>query len=91
MFKDVITERSYSGYVTRAARQADTADKINDDITVNSLIEIIGDAFASENMFAIRYVEWAGAKWKIPNVEPQHPRLLLTLGGVYNGPTPVVP
>jgi hypothetical protein len=87
VFKDVITERSYFGYVTRASRQADTRDKVNDEIVVNNVVEIVADAFASENIFAIRYVEWAGTKWKVPSAEIQHPRLLLTLGGVYNGPT----
>lgn len=90
VFKDVITERSYFGDVKRASRLATTADKVNDDITVSNRIEIVADAFASEHIFAIRYVEWAGARWKVSNAEIQHPRLLLELGGVYNGPTPVI-
>lgn len=90
VFKMIITEESYFGDVKRAARQVDTADKVNDEIRVNNLIEIVADEFASGHMDAIRYVEWAGTKWKVSNVEPQPPRLLLTLGGVYNGTTPVV-
>jgi hypothetical protein len=31
------------------------------------------------------YVEFMGAKWKISNVEVQYPRLILTIGEVYNG------
>lgn len=88
MFKDVITEKSYFGDVRRAARQANTGDQVNDDVTLENTIEIVAaDSFASDNIFAIRYVEWAGAKWKTTNVEIQGVRLLLRLGGVYNGPT----
>ena len=32
----------------------------------------------------MRYVEFMGAKWKISSVEVQYPRLILTVGGVYN-------
>jgi hypothetical protein len=28
-----------------------------------------------------------GANWKITNVEVEFPRIILTLGGVYNGDT----
>lgn len=88
VFKDVITEKSYFGDVRRAARQANTGDQVNDDVTLENTIEIVAaDSFASDNIFAIRYVEWAGAKWKTTNVEIQGVRLLLRLGGVYNGPT----
>lgn len=91
VFKNVITEKSYFGDVKRAARQTRTEDKVNDEIDVDNLIEIVADAFANENFSAIVYVEWAGTKWKVPSVEVQHPRLLMRLGGVYNGPTPAVP
>lgn len=90
-FDDVITERQYFGDVRRAARQANTSDQLNDELVVENTVEIVADSYASDNIFAIRYVEWAGTKWKVPNVEVQGVRLLLRLGGVYNGPTPVVP
>lgn len=86
-FEDVITERSYFGDVRRAARQAVTTDKVNDDLILENTVEIVADAYASDNIFAIRYVEWAGTNWKVLNAEIQGVRLLLRLGGVYNGPT----
>ena len=84
--KDVITEKPYYGDVIRNTRQLREGDKINDDISVGNSISIVADAFASENIFAMRYVEWAGTLWKVDDVEVQSPRLLLRLGGVYNGP-----
>lgn len=35
----------------------------------------------------MRYIEFMGAKWKITNIEVQYPRLILTVGGVYNEST----
>lgn len=83
-FKDVITERQYFGDVRRAARQANTADRINDELVVENTIEIVADSYASDNIFAIRYVDWEGTKWKVPNVERQGVRLILRLGSVYH-------
>ena len=57
----------------------------NDDIIISNEISIIADKFAYENFYAMKYVEYSGAKWKITNVEVQHPRLILTTGGIYNG------
>jgi hypothetical protein len=84
VFEDVITEKTYFGDVRRAARQANSGDQINDELVVENTIEIVADSYASDNIFAIRYVEWAGTKWKVPNVEVQGVRLLLRLGSVYH-------
>ena len=85
---DKITERDYRGDVTKMVRRLEGSEYLNDNLTVSNTISILADAFASENFFAIRYVQWAGARWKVSNVEVQRPRLILTLGEVYNGPTP---
>ena len=52
------------------------------------MISIVADPYANENFFAIRYVQWMGTLWKVTEVEVQSPRLLLRLGGKYNGPIP---
>lgn len=81
-----ITTRDYIGDIVRnASRWNPTSDSINDDLTINNQISIIADPFATENFHSMKYVEWMGTKWKITNVEVQYPRLLLSIGGVYNG------
>jgi hypothetical protein len=87
VWTDVITQRSYYGDVFRNTRQMQIGEKVNDDLAVSNSISIVADAYATENFFAIRFVMWAGTLWTVTNVEVQSPRLLLTLGGVYNGPT----
>lgn len=85
---EVITERPYFGEITRNSRNLLNDDKINSDLSVSNSISIVADDHANEHFHAIRYVEWAGSLWKVSNVEVQRPRLLLSLGGVYDGPRP---
>ena len=85
VWTDTFTERTYRGDVTRNTRRLDSGESLNDDISVSNTISIVADAYAYQNFFAIRYVNWMGANWKVTNVEVQRPRLILSLGGVYNG------
>ena len=85
VWKEQVTERSYYGDLTRNTRQLQSADKLNDDINVANEISIVADPFAYQNFHSMRYVEFMRAKWKISKVEVLHPRLILTIGGVYNG------
>lgn len=82
--KEEITERMYQGDQIRNARRLQTTDQLNDNINVANEISIIADPFANQNFHSMRYVEFMGTKWKITNVEVQYPRLILTIGGVYN-------
>ena len=73
-----IIERMYYGDLTRNTRRLQSAEQLNDN-------SIVADPFANENFHSMRYVEFMGAKWKVTSVEVQYPRLILTVGGVYNG------
>lgn len=89
IFADVITERLYYGDVIRNMRNLAAGDNLTPDLSVSNVISIVADAYANDHFFAIRYVEWSGVLWTVTNVEVQSPRLLLTLGEVYNGPVAV--
>lgn len=80
-----ITERNYYGDVIRNSRRLQTANQLNDNINISNEISIVADPYANQNFHAMRYVEFMGTKWKIENVTVQYPRLILSLGGVYNG------
>lgn len=80
-----IVEREYSGGTYRNTRRLQSSDKLNDDVTVGNEISFIADPYANENFHSVRYAEFMGIKWKVTNVDVQYPRLILTLGGVYNG------
>jgi hypothetical protein len=93
VWEDVITVRNYTGDVLRNTRKLQEGENQNNDLSVNNSISIVADGYASENFFAMRYIKWMGTLWIVSDVEVQRPRLLLRLGGVYNGPvgTPVAP
>ena len=85
IYEESIVEREYVGDVIRNTRRLREAAKINDDITISNQISIIADPYTSNNFHSIRYVSFMGSKWKVIEVEVQYPRLILTLGGLYNG------
>lgn len=89
----MITERKYRGDIIRNTRQLQEGEKVNSDISVGVSISIIANAYANEHFFDMLYIKWMGVFWTVSNVEVdlERPRLILRLGGVYNGqkaPTP---
>ena len=80
-----ITERVYSGEILRNTRMLQTSGQVNDNINISNSISIISDPYANKNFHSIKYVEFMGTKWKVANIDVQYPRLILSIGGVYNG------
>lgn len=85
VYEEQIVSHNYYGDVNRNTRRLQTGESVNDNINVSNEISIIADPYARQNFHAIRYVEWMGTKWKVGTVEVQYPRLILSLGDVYNG------
>lgn len=85
VWKEQITKHKYFGDLLQNSRRLQSADQLNDNINVTNEISIVADPYANANFHSMRYVEFMGAKWKVSNVKVQYPRLILTLGGVYNG------
>lgn len=85
VWTDQYVEKRYTGEVLSNARRWEHGENLNDNLNLNNSISIIADFFAYENAYAIKYVKWAGASWCVTNVEIKRPRLILTIGGVYNG------
>ncbi len=83
--EEKITERMYSGDLLRNTGLIQSTETLNDNINVANEISIVADPFAYQNFYRMRYVGFMGTKWKVTKVEVQYPRLILTIGGVYNG------
>lgn len=87
VYKNTVTEHSYMGDVLSFFRRSQSGDKAIDDLSANMEISIVSDRFAIEHFPFITYVRWMGAPWQVTKVEPEWPRLRLSIGGVYNGET----
>lgn len=85
VWEPTIVKRNYYGDVIRNTRRLQSSGNVNDNIEISNEISILSDPYAYENFHLIAYVEYMGTKWKVSNVEVQYPRLILTLGGIYNG------
>lgn len=85
IWEENIVERIYYGDLIRNTSRFQSSGGVNDDINISNDISIVADPYANENFRHMRYVEFMGANWKITNVEVKYPRLILTVGGVYNG------
>lgn len=84
LWEEQITERTYFGEQYRNTRMLQSSTNVNDNINISNQISIIADPYANENFHSIRYAEFMGTKWKVSNIDVQYPRLILTLGGVWN-------
>lgn len=83
-----IVERLYKGEILQNYRKTSQGESINDDIDINARVSIISDPFAMNHFHTIKYVKWMGAYWKVTTIDATNrPRLILTIGGVYNGET----
>ena len=85
VYEQKTTVKEYYGDIVRNSRRLENGGKVNDDLNINMNLSIVADPFAYQNFHQLNYVEYMGAKWKATSVEPQFPRLIITLGGVYNG------
>ena len=83
----VPVEYNYSGDVLKRSVRYQNGESVNDDLNFQHQISILADPYARKHFHQIKYVKWMGAALKVTDVTVQYPRLILTLGGVYNGAT----
>jgi hypothetical protein len=88
VWEDVITERNLYGDVLRPSRSADLGDKAIPDSRMGNRISVMADAHVLSMIHDIRYVEYRGELWYISRIDEEPPRLIFSLGEVYNGPRP---
>ena len=82
---DQIIEKDIVGDFIKNTRQLEDSGGGNDNININKRIRIVADPYGTENFHLIKYVKFMGTAWKVKTAEVQYPRIILTLGGEYNG------
>lgn len=88
VWKDEITEKNYRGDVVLDQRRWQPAEKANDDVNLDNSISIVADDYAYANIGYMKYVVWNNTPWKIKSFTINRPRLVLQIGGIYNGKRP---
>lgn len=84
-FDSHFVDRPYKGDVLQEINRWSQADQPHDDLTLSHRISIVADDFAYRNTHLMRYVELDGVRWRVVSVQISRPRVILSLGGVFNG------
>lgn len=85
VWTETIVVKNYYGDLIRNTRRLQNSNNLNDNVNVSNEISILSDPFANENFHTMRYVKFMDVKWKVSSVDVQYPRLILSIGEVYNG------
>lgn len=84
-----IVERECCGDLIKNLSKHEPSGDVNDDINIANEVNIVADPYATEHVFAMRYIKFdipqIGGAWKISSADVSYPKIILTLGGVYNG------
>ena len=78
-------EREYYGEIIKNTRRIQVGSGVNDNVVISNQISVLTDEYLADNIGRIRYVVRFGSKWKVDSVDPDYPRSVLSLGGLYNG------
>ena len=77
--------KNYKGDVLRNTLRYENSQGANDDHKLNIRVSIVANKYALNNLHKLRFVEYLGADWEVTAIDLEYPRLILTIGGVYNG------
>lgn len=84
IWEDIIETRPYKGDVLANRRKFDaSSETVNDEFSLANRFSLVSDTFLYSHLPAIRYIEYLGSKFKVTSVEIERPRVILSVGGVY--------
>ncbi|MBR2591755.1 MAG: hypothetical protein IKD62_02180 [Oscillospiraceae bacterium] len=85
IWKQNLVVRNYYGDVMKRRLSWESGDAgVNDDIKIANQFSVLADEYAEQHLYAMAWIEWKGVKWKVTSVEIERPRMILTIGNVYN-------
>ena len=79
-------ERPYYGRIIEHTRRWEQNDHVNDDLSISNQIAITANDWTFKHTQHIAYARFMGGYWKVTSVRIKAPEIILTLGGVWNGP-----
>lgn len=89
VWTEMIVEHNYYGDVLRNSKSRYYRDnEVNEGFNISNRISFVADPYARENIYQMKYATFMGTRWKIESVEVEYPRLIISLGGLWNGEKP---
>lgn len=85
VYEEQIVERNYCGDINRISSRTQPTNQLNDNVTMSMEFSIVADLYAIKHYHLMRYVKFRDVAWTITSITEQRPRLILSVGGVYNG------
>ena len=85
VWEPTITEKHYYGDIVNDVYKWNDGSKVNSDLNISNKFSIVANSFAVDNLGCMAYVKWRGVKWRIITAEIFGPRIILYIGGLYNG------
>jgi hypothetical protein len=79
------TSKMMKGDIIRQSSTSQDNGKVNSDISLNHRVSLLGDAYAFNSYYAIKWIQIDGRKWEVTSVEIKRPRIIVTVGGLWNG------
>lgn len=89
VWREIITERELYGDILNVTRRVDQRDESTvDTLSLTVRLSVVADEYAVGNAHKIRYAVLDEVPWRVASIEPNHPRLILNFGEVWNGQRP---
>ena len=85
IWDEQIQEKIYYADVTRRYVKQNYDTTINANVDISNTLSIVANPEILTNLQSIRYVSWMGQRWSIGSIEVNYPRLILGIGGIWNG------
>lgn len=84
-WEETVVEHPYYGDILFDHWKRENSGGVNDNVNLSHRISIVADSYAHSHCSSMVYVEYMNEKWKITDIEVQYPRLILSIGGLWNG------
>lgn len=87
--KEKVVIKRYRGDIFDINKRWQSSENgTNDNLTISNQISIVPrDTYAWKNWTLIRFVEYMGVFWEVSSIKLERPRIILTIGEIYNGST----
>lgn len=84
IWETIIVERPYSGEILDNRWRTGSSSNVNGELTLNCDFSLLIDPYMIKNHVFIAYISYMDIKWEVTGATPNYPRIVLTVGGVYN-------